>query len=141
LTITLPPPPLWKRSKVRLLKACLAAGVIILIGASPPIALMLTTEDGPSVTVVFALVAIAVGAGIIANEINFDRQPATLRLSQGTLTLTRGSAPTTTWTEFATAEAAEGELRISRKNGEVYRILKERSDEERRRVADLLNGR
>jgi hypothetical protein len=141
LTITLPPPPLWKRSKARLLKACLAAGVILVIGASPPIALMLTTEDGPSVTVVFALVAVAVGAAIVANEINFDRVPATLQLSNGTLTLTRGSAKGTAWTEFASAEAADGELRITRNNGEVFRILKERTDDERRRVADLLNGR
>lgn len=141
MTITLPAPPLWKRSRARLVKACLGAGLIILIGASPPIALVLTTEDGPSVTVVFALVAVAVGAAIVANEINFDRQPATLRLSQGTLTLTRGTGKPASWSEFASAEAVAGELRVVRKNGEVYRILQERSDDERRRVADLLNGR
>ncbi|MBV8879585.1 MAG: hypothetical protein JO332_06475 [Planctomycetaceae bacterium] len=142
LTITLGLPPRWKRSKARLVRACIIAGVVFLIGAAPSVALVLTTDDGPSVTVIFALVALAVGFIIVANELQWDREPATITLTKEFLSVQRGTSAPTRWAvpDIAAVRATDRELQVELKSGEVYRTLTGRSPDELRRTAEQIQA-
>jgi len=146
IEITLHRPPLWRRSKRRLVKFCLITGVVTLFAAAPPIALALYGES-PSVTVVFPLVYFFAGLGAVASEINWDREVGVLTLGQGRLRiLPDPQARPKEWKieDLAAIRACpvklDWELQIELRNGQVFRAFKGRSGAELQFSAGLLQA-
>jgi hypothetical protein len=125
--ITFLKPPLWRRSRKRLVIYVVVAGLVTLFAAAPPLALLLYGES-PSVTVVFPLVYLFAGLGAVASEINWDRDVGVLRVSGGLLVVI--PSPGATPREWKTAELAgvracptgkDWELQIELAKGQVFR--------------------
>lgn len=144
--IALLKPPIWKRSKRQLLMSFVVAFCIVFLAALIPVAMMMFTDDGPSVTVVFPMVALAVALVIVAGEVNTEREAAVLEITKGVLTLVGSrSAPKQWETKFVRSVVArslgvEWELEIQLKDGAAHRLLKGRTRVELQWTAGLLRA-
>jgi hypothetical protein len=131
--ITLLKPPLWLRSKKRLITVCIIMAAITLFAAAPPIVLALF-GDGPSVTIVFPFVFLFAGILAVGTEINWERQVGVITVTNGTLTVL--ASPSATPRQWPVRNVASirpwvygkvWELRVDPKEGLPYRAFKGRS--------------
>ncbi len=142
--ITLLKPPIWLRSKKRLVTVCIVAAAITLFAAAPPIVLAIL-GDAPSVTVVFPFVFLFAGLCAVGTEINWERQVGVITITNGTLTVLTGPmAPPNQWPVRNVASVSAWvygsvwELRVDLKEGAPYRAFKGRSRLDLQLCAGLL---
>ena len=145
--IALLTPPIYKRSKQHLFMAFVTAFGMVFLTSLIPVAVVMFGGDGPSITVMFPILAFGIGAIIVGQEFNWERETAVLEITKGFLTFVRsGNAAPKQWatSEIATVRAAslgtDWELQIQPKSGPVVRALRGRSRIELQWVAGLLRA-
>ncbi len=144
--ITLLKPPLWLRSKKRLITVCIVMAAVTLFAAVPPIVLALF-GDGPSVTIVFPFVFLFAGILAVGTEINWERQIGVITMSNGTLTVLTGPmAPAWQWPVKNVANVSAWfygstwELKVELREGKSFPAFKGRSRLELQFCAGLLRA-
>jgi len=145
--IALLKPALCKRSPRHLGMASITGFCLIVLTALIPIAMVMFSGDGPSITVVFPLLATGIAAIIVAGEINWEREAAVLEITKGFLTFVRsGDRVPKQWptSEITTVRAAslgtDWELQIQPKNAALVRALRGRTRIELQWTAALLRA-
>jgi len=144
--ITLLKPPLLKGGRKRFTIACLVSLGILIVATLPCVVLSLY-GDGPSVTVVFPLVALMVGAGIIATEFDWDRQTGMMTVTDGFLKiLLDPMGPQRQWPVKNVANVSAWvydnvwELKVELKEGKPFLCFKGRHRIELQFCAGLLRA-
>ena len=145
--IALLKPALCQRSPRHLARASITAFCLVFLTALIPIALVMFSGDGPSITIVFPLLATGIGAIIVAGEINWEREAAVLEITKGFLTFVRSGNPVPMqWatSEIETVRAAslgtDWELQIQPRNAPLVRALRGRTRIELQWTAGLLRA-
>lgn len=145
--ISLLTPPIWKRSKRQFFMSFVVAFCVVFLAALIPAAMLLFTDDGPSVTVVFPMVALGVAAVIVGSEINTERETYVLEITKGFLTIVRsGSFTPLQWATkdikavYALNSGTTWELSIQLQDGGRHRVCVGRTRVELQWTSGLLRA-